>query len=319
MAASDISTQPLRAVSDWIDIAGSMPASTVIVAGGDRVEDLRLVESARDHGIISRIVLVGRKKQIDRSIAEVGIDIDGEDIVPADDDQAIADATTERLVGGEIDICLKGNISTPILNRAMLPLAVRDTVSLVAVFDALPIAGGRPMAMTDAGVTTVCTFERLVDLIRNAVDVAHVAMSLDRPRVAVLSANEKLIPSLPSTELGAKLTEMDWPDAAVYGPLSFDLATDPQSVDIKGLNPDGPAGEVAGQADVLVCPGIDAANILYKMVTAMVKYGQASLAGITVGFPVPYIILSRADALSTRLESIALCSVYAQRTTPEQR
>ena len=92
----------------------------------------------------------------------------------------------------------------------------------------------------------------------------------------------------------------------VCGPLSFDLATDPASVAVKGM-PDLPgAEEVAGRADVLVCPGIDTANVLYKMIAALDKYGEASLASITVGFPVPYVILSRSDTLETRLASIAV-------------
>ena len=104
----------------------------------------------------------------------------------------------------------------------------------------------------------------------------------------------------------------------VCGPLSFDLATDPESVSIKGM-PDLPgAEEVAGRADVLVCPGIDTANVLYKVIAAMNKYGLASLASITVGFPVPYIILSRADSVETRLASIALCAVYARRRPQDQ-
>ena len=308
-----------QSVAELVEVAGALAASTVIVPGGDRVDDLRLVESARDHGIIDRIILVGREDRIAEAVAEVGIDVDPQDIIAADGDEQMAAATVEQLKSGGIDVALKGNISTPILNRHMLPLAVRPTVSLVSIFDAAPIASGRPIALTDAGVTTVCNFGRLADLIRNAVDVAHVVMGIDRPRVAILSANEKQISSLPSTWLGAKLTERDWPDAVVYGPLSFDLATDPDSVTIKSLSAGPAADEVAGQADVLVCPGIDAANIIYKVITAMVKYGQASLAGITVGFPVPYIILSRADTLQTRLESIALCSIYAQRAPDRQR
>jgi phosphotransacetylase len=130
-------------------------------------------------------------------------------------------------------------------------------------------------------------------------------------RVALLSANEKQIASLPSTKMGADLSALAWPDAVVYGPLSFDLATDPRSVATKGLPKAPAAAEVAGQADVLVCPGIDSANILYKTIAAMNKYGLASLANVTVGFPVPYIILSRADTLETRLESIALSSIVA--------
>ncbi|HUW61958.1 MAG TPA: butyrate kinase [Candidatus Bathyarchaeia archaeon] len=303
----------LESVADLLEVAGGLPPSTVVVAGGDRVEDLRLVESARDHGIVDRVILVGQRDPMARAVEEVGIEIRPEDIVAAGDDHQVAAATVGLIRAGGIDIVLKGNISTPIINRQMLALASRPTVGLATIFDAAPIAGGRPMVLTDAGVTTVCNFGRLAGLVRNAVDLAHIVMNIPRPRVAILSANEKQIASLPSTWLGAELTKRDWPDAVVYGPLSFDLATDPRSVATKGL-PDIPAAhEVAGQADVLVCPGIDAANILYKTITAMIKYGQASLAGITVGFPVPYIILSRADTLATRLESVALCSIYAHK------
>jgi len=83
---------------------------------------------------------------------------------------------------------------------------------------------------------------------------------------------------------------------------------------VKGM-PDLPNAEiVAGNADVLICPGIDSANILYKNLAALNKYGLASLAGITIGFPVPYIIISRSDTMEIRLVSIALCGIYAQKT-----
>ena len=316
---SDIGgVEPLETVADLVEIAGRLPASTVVVAGGQRVEDLRLVESAHDHGILGRIILIGQADGIARAVEEVGIEIDAGDIVAADGDEAVAAATVERVRSGEVDIVLKGGISTPIINRRMLPLAEQATVSLVTVFDAAPIGEGRPIAMTDAGVTTVCNFGRMVHLVENAVDVARKVMGIDRPRVAILSANEKQIASLASTRMGAELAAREWPNATVYGPLSFDLATALDSVAIKGLPDTGAAAEVAGQADVLVCPGIDTANVLYKMVAALNKYGMASLASVTVGFPVPYIILSRADTLETRLVSIALCSVYAQRTGHEQ-
>lgn len=303
----------LECVADLVEIAGQLPPSNVVMPGGERVGDLRLAESARDHGIIDRIVLVGDRDRIARGIEEVGIAIPSGDIVDAEGDDAVAAATVAVVKSQAVDMVLKGNISTPIMNRYMLPLADRATVSLNSVFDAAPISGGRPMVLADAGVTTVCNFGRMIDLVRNAVDVAQTVMRIERPRVAILSANEKQIPSLASTWIGKELSQLDWPDAAVYGPLSFDLATDPGSVAVKGLPETPGAREVAGQADVLVCPGIDAANILYKTITALIKYGEASLAGITVGFPVPYVILSRADTLSTKLDSIALCSVYAQR------
>ena len=304
-----------RAVADLIEIAGAMPGTTVVVVGGERVEDLRLVESARDHGIVERIMLIGDRTRIRRAVDEVGIDVAAEDVLSADSEKEAAAAAVGLIESRAVDIVLKGSIATPVINRHMLPLAQRRTVSLVTVFDAAPIADGRPIVMTDAGVTTHCSFERMQDLITNALEVARMILPSARPRVAVLSANEKQIASLSSTKMGADLTELSWPDAVVYGPLSFDLATDPRSVAIKGL-PDSPvAAEVAGRADVLVCPGIDSANILYKSIAAMNKYGLASLANVTVGFPVPYIILSRADTLETRLESIALSSIVAHRKT----
>jgi len=308
-------TERLEAVVDLIEIAGRLPASTAVVPGGHRVEDLRLVESARDHGIVDRIVLIGDRARISAAVDEVGIEIADDDVIAAGGDEEISAATVELIKAGGADIVLKGDISTPVINRHMLPLAVRSTVSLATVFDAAPLAGGRPMLMTDAGVTTDCSFRRMVDLIRNGVDVARSVMGIPRPRVAILSANEKQIASLPSTRIGLELASRDWPHAVVCGPLSFDLATDPGSAAIKGTPNLPGAEEVAGRADVLVCPGIDTANVLYKTIAAMNKYGEASLASITVGFPVPYVILSRADSLEARLTSIALCAVYAGRNS----
>lgn len=305
-------------VVDLIDIAGRIPASTVVVAGGDRVEDLLLVESARDHGIVDRIILVGARNRIDAAVAEVAIEVAPEDIVAAENDEQAGRATVELIRSGAAGIVLKGGISTPVINRHMLPLALRSTVSLSSVFDAACISGGRPIILTDAGVTTVCNFGRMTDLIRNSVGVARLVLGIDRPRVAVLSANEKQVPSLPSTWMGLELAKRTWPDAVVCGPLSFDLATDPESVAIKGLPHLPNASEVAGKADVLACPGIDTANAVYKTIASMTKFGEASIANITVGFPVPYVILSRSDSVETRLASIALAAIYNHRSRQEQ-
>lgn len=308
----------LQAISDLVETAGQLTPSAVIIPGGTRIEDLRLVEAARDQGIIDRAWLVGDSQQILAAAQEAEIAICQDDIIPAETEDAIAQATVQQIATGKVDVILKGNISTTIMNRHMLGMAERATVTLSSLFDAASIAQGRPMLLTDAGFTTVCNFGRLQDMIRNAIDVAQAVMGIARPRVAVLSANEKQIPSLPSTRLGLELAQRDWPDAVVCGPLSFDLATSSESVAIKGMPKVPNAQEVAGQADILVCPGIDAANILYKAITALTKYGLASLAGVTVGFPIPYVILSRSDTLETRLNSVALSCVFAQRRKMNQ-
>ena len=304
---------PIEAVSDLVLIAGGLRPRTVIIPGGDRVDDLRLVESARDHGIVARCILVGDEPAIRRAADEVGITVADRDILATAGQEETAQRTVEAVERGGVDVILKGNISTPILNRAMLRIAVRETISLVTMFDAAPIAGGRPMLLTDPGVTTVCTFDRMVGLVENAVDMAHAILGIRRPRVAILSANEKIIDSLPSTRLGHDLSRREWEDAVVYGPLSFDLAVSEESVRLKDAAFTGAAAEVAGQADVLVCPGLDSANILYKVIGEMVKYGVATFAGVTVGVAVPYVILSRSDNVETKLQSIALSSIASER------
>jgi butyrate kinase len=315
----------IEAVSDLVLVAGHMRPKTVIVAGGDREDDIRLVESARDHAVVERCILVGDETAIRQAAHQVGITMPDEDIIGTSSQDETAARTIERVLQGGVDIILKGNISTPILNRAMMRIVVRNTMSLVTMFDAAPIAGGRPMLLTDPGVTTVCSFGRMVGLIENAVDVARSVMGIERPRVAVLSANEKVIDSLPSTKMADALSQRRWEDAVVYGPLSFDLAVDPDSVGAKGLASHGAAAEVAGKADVLVCPCLDSANILYKVIMEAVKYGLGTFAGITVGVMVPYVILSRADNVETKLLSLALCSIAAERmdmrqhTAPKRR
>ena len=303
----------IEAVSDLVLIAGRLRPKTVIIPGGDREDDLRLVESARDHGIVDRCILVGDGEAIRRAAGNVGIEVDDEDVVATGDEAESARTTVEHVRRGEVDLILKGNISTPILNREMLKIRVRNTISLVTMFDAAPIADGRCMLLTDPGVTTDCTLERMVGLVENAAAVARSIMGIARPRVAILSANEKVIDSLPSTHVGRELASRDWPDASVYGPLSFDLAVSAGSVRLKGASLSDAAAEVAGRADVLVCPGLDAANILYKVIMEIVKYGLGTFAGVTVGVAVPYVILSRADNVETKLQSIALASIASER------
>lgn len=313
---------PVLRVSDLATLAGHLGPRSVIIPGGEREDDLRLVESARDHGLVDRCILVGDAKAIHEAAEKVGISVPDEDIIGTESDEESAARTVETVRAGGVDVILKGGISTPILNRAMMRIVIRDTISLVTMFDTAPVAGGRPMLLTDPGVTTLCNFGRLVGLTENAIEVARSVMGIERPRVAVLSANEKVIDSLPSTKLGKALTERRWENALVYGPLSFDLAVSKRSVSLKGFEGPDAARDIVGQADILVCPGLDAANILYKMIMETVEYGMGTFAGITVGVMVPYVILSRADNVETKVQSIALCSLAVERMAmyrPEEK
>ncbi|MBU1693734.1 MAG: hypothetical protein KKC51_07190, partial [Verrucomicrobia bacterium] len=307
--------RPGMSVSRLQEVASALPPKTVVIVGGDRKEDLLVAKSLQGRRFVKRCLLVGNGESIRNAARRLGISVAESDIIATQSQKETARRTVELVEQGEADILLKGDISTPVLNREMLKIKSRDTISLVTLFQSPCLAGGRPVLITDAGVTTICNFSRMCGIIRNAVEVAHFVLDLPCPRVALLSANEKVIESLASSKMAAALSKKNWEGAVVYGPLSFDLATEPESVRIKGISKkEAPAmREVAGQADILVCPSLDAANILYKTIMSMTRHGMAAMAGITAGVNVPYIILSRADGEATKLDSIALCCIYAER------
>ena len=120
----------LKSVSDLVEIAGQLPETTVLIPGGNRVEDIRLVDAACDHGILNKAVFVGCMQRIIEHAVKVGVDIDGHKIIDVADEQEIGQKTVDLVNAGEVDIVLKGGISTPVINRAMLKLAVKPTVSM---------------------------------------------------------------------------------------------------------------------------------------------------------------------------------------------
>ncbi|MCG2815630.1 MAG: hypothetical protein L6425_06835, partial [Candidatus Aminicenantes bacterium] len=178
----DNPTNRLNTVLDVIETAGRLRSSTVIVAGGDRIDDVELVESARDHGFVDRIILVGDKKRIHQIIGDLGIVIPQKDILQAEGNEEIAALTVRTALEEDIDILLKGRVTTGALSRDMLRLANRPTTSLVTLLDSSAIGRGRPILMSDPAITTITNYGRLTGIIRNAVDVAQTVLEIEKPR-----------------------------------------------------------------------------------------------------------------------------------------
>ncbi len=304
----------LKNINKLIEIANCLTPKTIVIPGGDRLEDLEIYKTITLLSFVKKCILIGDKTRILASALEAGVVVPDNCIAHTENQQESAEKTVELVNNNEADIILKGNISTPILNHQILKLKTQNTMSLCTIVQSPHIADNRPLLITDPGVTTVCNYTRLTAIINNAAEVARHAMGIKQPRLAILSANEKIIPSLPSTELAQSLSEAYWEDMTVYGPLSFDLAISQESVALKNIPqiPGKAISEVAGKADVLVCPGLDSANILYKVFMSLVEKKQAQMAGITMGVKVPYIILSRADSEETKVNSIALCCLFAE-------
>jgi phosphotransacetylase len=165
----------------------------------------------------------------------------------------------------------------------------------------------RPLMVTDAVVNIAPDLMAKRDIIQNAIDLAHV-MGLDRPRVALLSAMETVDPKLRSTlDAGAlcKMADRGQINGGLLdGPLGFDSAVSPQAAATKGI-----LSQVAGQADILVVPDLEAGNMLVEQLTFL---SGADAAGVVVGARVPIILTSRADAERTRMASCAVAALLAR-------
>ncbi len=304
---------PPTEIAQFEEIAASLTSQVVAVAGGDREGDLLLYRQLREKAYVKQCILVGDEADMHREAERLGFSVSSEDIVATTSQEETAERILELAQSDRVDVIQKGNISTPILNRQLVRMRTRDTMSLATVFQAGCFRGGAPMIMTDAGVSAILNFSRMTGLIRNSVEIAQIALNIPKPKVALLAGNEKPMAALPSTLVARDLANAYWDDAIVYGPLSFDLAVDPASVRLKKETlPEGsPLYQVAGMADILVNPTLDAANIMYKMLMCMVQADLARMACVTVGIKAPYILSSRSDPEGSKIDSIALACIYA--------
>ncbi len=213
---------------------------------------------------------------------------------------------------GEVDVILKGHLRTDELLRAVLDkqagLRTGCLLSDVLFYEDTLSGNKRLVGITDGGLNVAPNRDQKEQIIRNAVSVLH-CLGFARPKIAVMSATESVSENLPSTMDAAALTEIGrqggFGEADVYGPLALDNALLLSAAETKGIrNP------VAGQADCLVVPSIEAGNLLGKAV----KYlGGSQCAHVVVGAKVPILIPSRVESADDKLNAIALGVIYASR------
>ncbi len=277
----------------------------VAVAQDDAV--LEAVKIAKERGIADSI-LVGDKEKIEAVAAEMNMDLTGFEIID-EPDVAQAALTAVKLVHDKkADILLKGLLDTKLFLKSVLNkecgLRKGKMMSHVCVFEIEGI--DRLLFFTDVAFNTYPSLEDKVTIINNAVEIAQ-ACGIETPKVAPICAVEVVNPKMPPTVDAAALTEMnekgEIKNCVVYGPLSMDLAIDPEAAKHKGVS-----NPVAGHADILLFPNIDAGNITYKILvrTAKVKNGN-----LLIGTSAPVILTSRSDDFETKINSIALAAVVA--------
>ena len=269
---------------------------------------LRGAVDAAKLGLIAPI-LVGPRLRIEAIATECGIDIAEMPLVDTPHSHASAEMAVELVREGKAEALMKGSLHTDELLAAVVS---RDTglrtarrISHCFVMD-VP-AYPETLILTDAAVNIAPTLDDKVDIIQNAIDLAH-ALRFPEVRVAILSAMETVNSRIPSTvEAGAlcKMSDRGQITGAILdGPLALDNAISMESAAIKQIE-----SPVAGRANVLVVPDLEAGNMLAKSLTFL---AGADAAGIVLGARVPIILTSRADSVMTRLASCAVAAMFAQ-------
>ena len=290
-----------------IDFCKALPPTPTAVAHPCDESSLAGAVDAAKMGLIAPL-LVGPRAKIEAVAKEHGIDIAGLPIIDAPHSEAAAERAVELVREGKAEALMKGSLHTDELMGAVVRretgLRTARRVSHCFVMDVPSYA--ETLILTDAAVNIAPTLRDKVDIVQNAIDLAHAAR-FPEVRVAILSAMETVNPDVPSTIEAAALCKMadrgQITGAIVDGPLALDNAISLESVAIKKI--DSP---VAGRANVLVVPDLEAGNMLAKSLSFL---AGADAAGIVLGARVPIILTSRADSVMTRLASCAVAAIVA--------
>jgi phosphate acetyltransferase len=306
-----MNTRPHEKYQRLIDYCRSLPPTPVAVAHPCDASSLQGVVEAAKIGLIAPI-LVGPQTRIREIAAHDKIDIDGIPIEDAPYSHASAERAVALVREGRAEALMKGSLHTDELMGAVVKreagMRTARRISHCFVMD-VP-NHERALIITDAAINIAPTLAEKVDIVQNAIDLAHALQFGQKPevRVAILSAMETVNPNVPSTIEAAALCKMaergQITGAILDGPLALDNAISPEAAQIKNLH-----SPVAGRANVLVVPDLEAGNMLAKSLSFL---AGADAAGIVLGTRVPIILTSRADSILTRLASCAVAVLLAK-------
>lgn len=307
MPTATISVQEHDSYENILKFCKTLPPVVTAVAHPCDASSLTAVMDAAKANLIVPI-LVGPSERIRKVAADSGFDISQMRIESTPHSHASAARAVELVREGEAEVLMKGSLHTDELMgevvKSATGLRTGRHISHVFIMD-VPTYD-KPLFITDAAVNIYPTLEQKVDIVQNAIDLAH-ALRISCPKVAVLSAVETVTPKIQSTLEAAALCKMaergQITGGLLDGPLAMDNAISKEAAAIKQIN-----SPVAGDADILLVPDLEAGNILAKQLTFM---ANADAAGIVLGARVPIILTSRADNLRARMASCAVAAVLA--------
>lgn len=284
---------------------------SVVVPSADNAEALEALAMAIEDGVVSGGILIGPTGAISAMADEVGLDLAAFRIVACDDDVESARQAARLVADGGADFLLKGRLGTKDYLKAVLDREL-ELVPEGRILTHVTVAGiptyHKPLLFTDAAIVIAPGVDEKAQMVRNIADVAR-GIGVNTPKIAMIAAVEKVNPKMQATTDAAQIVQMaeagEFPGTVVEGPYDLYIATSAESAAIKGV-----AGQVAGDADCLVFPDLNTANVFYK--TLRFVPGSWN-AGMVAGARVPILLPSRADTAATKRMSILVAAYLSSR------
>ncbi len=284
---------------------GMEPLRTAVIHPGDNNSLGGAIAAAKDNLVIP--ILIGPKRKIEALAADMGLDLSVAEIIDVPHSHAAADLGVQLVREGKAEALMKGKLHTQEFLKPIVG-ALRTERRTSHVFAVDVPAYPKPLFLTDAAINIAPNLIQKKDITQNAIDLFR-ALYKRKPKVAVVSAVETVDEKIPSTLDATALCKMSdrgqITGGIIDGPLALDNAISKEAAQAKGIN-----SPVAGEADIIICPDIEAGNMLYKQMRFL---SGAEGAGLVLGAKVPVILTSRAGSEMTRKASCAMALVYARK------
>jgi phosphate acetyltransferase len=287
-----------------LDKAHEKKGVKVAVVNAGKPLPMLSVQDAVAENLIEPI-FIGDKKEILKCAEDLKWDISNFEIIDEPVENNTAKIAAQLASKGKIKIIVKGHIHTDVLMKEVLKREYNllGKTRLSHIWHMTVAKDDKPLIITDGALNVLPNVKTKMHILKNVINFSN-RIGISRPKVAVLSATEEVLESVPSSLDAAELTKLakeENLDADVFGPLAFDNSISKKSAGIKGIK-----NSVAGEADVLLVPSVETGNGLVKM---MIYFMGACAAGVVVGGKVPVVITSRSDEAQARLASIAAAVV----------
>ena len=299
-----LSNKEIVCPNNLLDKAQEKKGVKVAVVNAGKPLPMLSVQDAVTENLIEPI-FIGDKKEILKCAEDLKWDISNFEIIDEPIENNTAKIAAQLASKGKVKIIVKGHIHTDVLMKEVLKREYNllGKTRLSHIWHMTVAKDDKPLIITDGALNVLPNVKTKMHILKNVINFSN-RIGISRPKVAVLSATEEVLESVPSSLDAAELTKLakeENLDADVFGPLAFDNSISKKSAGIKGIK-----NSVAGEADVLLVPSVETGNGLVKM---MIYFMGACAAGVVVGGKVPVVITSRSDEAQARLASIAAAVV----------